>query len=110
MPAFKLIILYDPDVAAIDRSIYMHGQLKFDRIIYQFCPNFRAVPLPSLHLKMHEIKSNLPTNLLLMCNGSNELSALDDQLDDLCQKAIAKVNKLELICKRNQALLKMENG
>lgn len=110
LPAFSIIILYDPDIEIIQRNADTYGALKFRKIVTEYCPKMCRIQSPCLHLKLRELRNLLPLNLTLMCGNSSELSAFDEKLNGLVMQTVAKIEHLKAICDQNHAFLKMEDG
>lgn len=95
---------------AIEHDLDTNGAMKFGNIMHQLCPLFVKLESPLMHLKVQEIRLNLPGNLLLMCETSRDLSAFIERMDGLVAAAIQKIDKFYEFCNKNRALLKMEDG
>lgn len=109
LPFYKVCLIYDPNTA--DHIVDTYGALKFKKINQQYCPvHLKERTYPVFRLKVQELKSKLPKNLLPMCETSLHLSEFDDKLNTYCIKVEEKIAELHKICRKTKALIKEENG
>lgn len=109
MPAFKVCLVYDPEMADADAEKY--GVIRITKIIPQFCKTHLSERNhPEFLLEIKELQSKLPKNLLPMCETSSNLSEFDEKLHEYCVHAQNKVKEVKEMCKKSNALIKEENG